>query len=113
MLSGIATGTGMRNAGQRVAGCLNHDIDIISWDRCQGIVCKPGGGNPLRGPTDNAGGAPRGVRREVGDHGYLEPRRRWHLSEEHGAKLAGADQTDPDRRTVCRSCQELAVEEYR
>jgi hypothetical protein len=40
------------------------------------------------------------IRVEVGDDGDFQPADRRHLREEHRAKLAGADETDPYRRTA-------------
>jgi hypothetical protein len=90
----------VRNARRRRAGCLDHDIDIgvatrriAGRDKCRAL-------DPRRIPPDPMTREARPVRVEVGDDGDFQAGDRRHLREEHRAKLAGADETDPHRRTA-------------
>ena len=61
------------------------------------FVDDGGAGGAFGVPADGGHGGPRPLRRQVGDDGDLQPRRRRHLGEEHRAELAGADQPGADR----------------
>ena len=92
--------TGVRNARRRRAGRLDHDIDIGVAARLVAGRDKRRALDPRRVPPDPMAREAGSVRVEVGDDGDFQAADRRHLREEHRAKLAGADETDPYRRTA-------------
>jgi len=73
----------------------------LLWDLDRGILTgvtrligEARAGNALRVPPHSAARLPRSLRIEVSNHRDLDPGNRRHLREEHGAKLARADQTN-------------------
>jgi hypothetical protein len=94
---------GVRNARRRRAGRLDRDIDIGVSARLVAGYDKRRALDPLRVPPDPMAREAGSVRVEVGDDGKFQPADRRHLREEHRAKLAGADETDPYRRTAGRN----------
>ena len=49
-------------------------------------------------PADGAARGPGPLRIEIGDRRHLQSRNRRHLRQEHGAELAGADQSGANRK---------------
>jgi hypothetical protein len=86
----------MADAGERVAGRLDHHLDVRIGDQCGAVLDEAGAPDALVVPADGAAGGFRPRRVEVGDGHHVEVRRTRDLGEEHRAELAGADEADPD-----------------
>jgi hypothetical protein len=81
--------------GDRISGRLDHNVDPVLRDCLVGARGDLDGFDGARVPAE--AGEPRGdaLRTEVGDRTYRDS---WHgrrLGEEHGAELAGSDQSHP------------------
>jgi hypothetical protein len=95
------------------AGGFDDDFDIGICDHGHGVVGDAGGGDAVLGPTDRPAGGARSVGGEVGDGRDFEARGCGHLRQEHGAELAGADQSDPDRPAGSEALLQQGVEVHR
>ena len=97
MLAGRDRCARVANAGSRVAGCFDGDFDRAALDCRDAVVGECGGVDPRRIPAHSAASLARTIRIEIGDDCDLDAWRVRHLSKEHRAELAGADQRDADR----------------
>src|SRR5690606_18217400 len=112
---------GVARAGARIASRLDHHVQARRGDQggaVVGQVGSPGAGGALEvgrvhllvGPAGVAHEAARALRLEVGYPEHLQPWGEPGLGQEHGAKLAGADQADPDRLAGCGALLEETVQ---
>jgi hypothetical protein len=89
-------GKRMADAGQRIAGRLDHHLDVGLGDHRNAVLDEAGARNALLAPADVAAGGFRPLDVEVGDANDVDMRRGRHLREEHRAELARPDEADPD-----------------
>ena len=94
VLARVDCGKRVGNAGNGVAGCLDHHLDRCILTSVTRLIGEARAGNARRVPPHSAARLPRSLRIEVSNHRDLDPGNRRHLREEHGAKLARADQTN-------------------
>ena len=87
----------MADAGGRVAGDLDHHLDIVARDCRDAVVGELARRDPRLVPADIPTGGAGAVRREIGDCRDPEPGRGRRLREEHRAELSGADDENPHR----------------
>ena len=87
----------MSAAGSRRAGDFHHHLDGRVGNHRHAVVCKAGGSNEVVAPADIAAGRTGALDIEVGDCHDAQVGRERDLVQEHGAKLAGTYDTDPDR----------------
>ena len=101
VLAVLGGGQGVGDARGRVAGGVDHDVDLSVKPRAgnqrQAVLQELRALDQLCRPADGAAGALGALRREVGDGGDLDAPHLGRLGQEHGAELAGADQPDADR----------------
>ena len=94
VLARLDGGERMGNAGNGVTCCLDHHLDCGILTGVIRLIGEARAGDARRLPTHGTARLPRSIRIEIGNHHHLDPSNRGHLREEHGAKLAGTDQTD-------------------
>ena len=63
----------MIDAGERMTGGLDDDIDIIARNQLTAAFQKSCCGDPLVAPADGAAGGARPLRRQIGDGGTVKP----------------------------------------
>ena len=106
--------------GARVAGRLDHDIDIGKRDECNGVgahecpraarrVAQVGRRELRLAPSARAQLVARALDVEIGEADEMHARRAAHLREKHRAELAGPDQTDANRPAGGFPFHELGV----
>ena len=107
------------NAGGRIAGCVDHDVDSVGSNQRHRVVGHMGstglagrveaGDRGVVASNARAGGV-RAVGIQVGKGHYVDARGTGCLGQVHGAELAGADQPDADRVTGLGTGEEHSVQ---
>ena len=116
-----AAGEHVADAGRRVAGGVDHHVQARRRDQGAGVVADVGGaalqgggerrgGALFPGPAGLGEGAPGPPHIEIGDGQHVQSRRGARLGQEHGAELAGADETGPDRASRLGAFGQHAVQ---
>ena len=114
----------VRGAGQRIAGRLDHKLDLRAADDRTRIVGQPGASVTARGrgrdgldlcvrPADRDQVRTRAIRHQVGNGDNMQAGRASRLRQEHTGELAAADHADAQWLARGLTRQELRVQVHR
>jgi hypothetical protein len=114
----------VRDAGRRMTGRIDRDVERRMRDQRLRVVAHPGRAafrrvarrprrHLLRRPSDARQGIARPGGIEVGDTDDVQAARAARLRQEHGAELAGADQSDAQRFACGVALQQQPVQIHR